>query len=62
MKTIELMRCSGLRYGEFSDPKLEHQGIEVDTYSVRLEKSLRSFGRAGERVLFPVPRKQGEKK
>lgn len=57
MKTADLMLASGLNRGEFSDPVLEHVGIGVDTYSVRLEKAVREFGRAGDRVSFPIHRK-----
>lgn len=57
MKRVPISRLSralGVPGSHFCEPKLEHVGLEVETYSVRMAKAVRGVWRRGERVFFPV--------
>jgi hypothetical protein len=57
IKIFDLAKASGLKLGDFSEPELIASGHGVDTYRVKLDKSVVQFGRKGEHVMFPVRQK-----
>lgn len=56
MTRREIMKLTGLADGDFTRFRLEHRGIGCDTWSVQLTKTMKAWGKRGDRVRFPVAR------
>ena len=54
MTKREIMKLTGLAAGEFTGLKLDHRGLGCNTYSVQLTKTIKAWGRKGDRVQFPI--------